>query len=271
MSRRSDEYEVVVRLRPSPDETVFEGLDDKISTITFTVSSESEPPLKADTRMAVWYTGIRATAKGWGLLASGSSVGAPALLSTESSGGDGVSAPSQQASQNWVITMSLRSVDYVQDDYSSVWTEATGVLAQIIWSDETFVRVPIGTLDKLAAQIRKGSVGAVRDKEVWTRAAVERIVTQHFQDMGSTVTESLDSRYGYDLLVGRADGSAIAVEVKTFLGEPEPRDVQRVREATPTPDLPASVSGFLIVAVVLGEETERVETLLWVDTPGATR
>lgn len=238
--------------------------------VTLIVTADDAPPVQEGMRLAIWQSRIPAATDGWGAFAFGVCASSPELIPVDVASEDTTASVKGADGPRWRISMVIRSSITINDDYSTVWTEPTGILAQIIWSEASYVVLAPGALDRLEAQLRRAQSEPEVSREPWTRMGVEKYVTQHFNSRGFEVEERVDARHGFDLLITGADGYTAAVEVKAFIGEPEPRDLERVRSAIVIPELPESISEFLLVAIVIDEESDRVETLLSVDTRGAS-
>lgn len=238
--------------------------------VTLIVTADDAPPLEEGMRLAIWQSRIPAASDGWGVFEFGVCVSAPERIPVDAASEDSIASVKGADGSQWRISMVIQSSITINDDYSTVWTEPTGILAQIIWSEAGYVVLGPGAVDRLEAQLRRAQSEPDVSREPWTRMGVEKYITQHFNSRGFEVEERVDARHGYDLLITGANGYRAAVEVKAFIGEPEPRDLERVRSAIVIPELPESISEFLLVAIVIDEESDRVETLLSVDTRGAS-
>lgn len=264
-------FDVVLRLDHATSDLANLANQEGVEPTALILTAEDSPPLEEGTRMAVWQNRISDSTHGWGVITFGVCLGDPdPLVADDARGGSGKRVVGS-GGQQWRISMLIRSSVTISDDYSTVWTEPTGVLARIIWSDASYVALDPGTLDRLELRLRRVQSQSDAGHEPWTRDGVEKYVVKHFEGRGFEVEERVDTRDGYDLLVTGANGYRAAVEMKAFVGVPSPSDVERVRSATVIPDLPESISEFLVVAVVIDVETDWVETLLSVDTREATR
>lgn len=264
-------FDVVLRLAHATSDLADLADQEGVEPTTLILTAKDSPPLEEGTRMAVWQNRTSDATNGWGVIAFGVCVGDPNALVVDDARGGSAKRVVDSGGQQWRIRMLIRSSATISDDYSTVWTEPTGVLAQIIWSDASYLTFDPGTLDRLESKLKREHSQSDAGQEPWTRDAVEKYVVQHLKGRGFEVEERVDARYGYDLLITGEDGYKAAVEMKAFVGEPGPTDLERVRSAVVVPELPESISVFLVVAAVITEETDRVETLLSVDTREATR
>lgn len=264
-------FDVVLRRDHSISDLADLAAQEGVESTALILTAEDSPPLGIGTRLAVWQSDVSAANNGWGIFAFGVCTSAPERIPVDAASGDSIAGVQGADGSQWKISMLIQSSVAISDDYSTVWTEPTGVLAQIIWSDASYLTFDPGTLDRLESKLKRVHSQSDAGQEPWTRDAVERYVVQHFEGRGFEVEERVDARYGYDLLITGEGGYKAAVEMKAFVGEPGPTDVERVRSAVVVPELPESISVFLVVAAVITEETDRVETLLSVDTREATR